>query len=88
MAEAALAGPLQVAIVGEGPVAGEMLATTRASTSPGLVIAHGAPDSPGQPLLEARPLLRGEPTAYVCRGFVCDAPVTGVVSLTEALERT
>lgn len=88
VAEAALAGPLQVAIVGEGPVAGEMLATTRASTSPGLVIAHGAPDSPGQPLLEARPLLRGEPTAYVCRGFVCDAPVTGVVSLTEALERT
>lgn len=87
VAEAALAGPLQVAIVGEGPVATGMLAIARASTSPGLVIAHGFPDSPGQPLLEARPLMGGEPAAYVCRGFVCDAPVSGVEALTEALAR-
>ena len=84
-AEAAVAGPLQVAIVGDGPTAEAMLAAARASTSPGLVIAHGEPDSPGQPLLEARPLVGGEPTAYVCRGFVCDAPVTGLEDLRRAL---
>jgi uncharacterized protein YyaL (SSP411 family) len=64
-----------------------MLATARAATSPGLVVAHGKPDSPGQPLLEARPLVGGEPTAYVCRGFVCDVPVTDVEALAAALAR-
>jgi uncharacterized protein YyaL (SSP411 family) len=87
VAEAAVAGPLQVAIVGDGPTAEAMLATARASTSPGLVIARGTPDSPGQPLLEARPLVGGEPAAYVCRGFVCDAPVRDVESLAKALAR-
>jgi len=87
VAEAALAGPLQVAVVGDGPVAAEMLALTRASTSPGLVLAHGSPDSPGQPLLEGRPTVGGEPTAYVCRGFVCDTPVSDVDALRAALLR-
>ncbi|EAP96976.1 hypothetical protein JNB_20238 [Janibacter sp. HTCC2649] len=88
VAEAAAAGPLQVAIVGHGSTAEALFATARASTSPGLVIARGAPDSPGQPLLEARPLVEGNPAAYVCRGFVCDAPVTDVEGLTETLART
>ena len=87
VAEAALAGPLQVALVGRGPSADEMLAEARWSTSPGLVLAHGDPDSPGHPLLEQRPLVGDEPTAYVCRGFVCDAPVTGVDALRQALAR-
>ncbi|CAN7487646.1 thioredoxin domain-containing protein [Knoellia sp. LjRoot47] len=87
VAEAALTGPLQVAVVGEGSVADEMLSVVRASTSPGLVLASGAPDSPGQPLLEGRPTVGGGPTAYVCRGFVCEAPVTDVESLRAALAR-
>lgn len=85
VAEAAAAGPLQVAVVGDGPTAEALLATTRISTSPGLVIARGTPDSPGQPLLEARPLVGGESAAYVCRGFVCDAPVTDPEDLRQAL---
>jgi len=40
------------------------------------VIVSGAPDRPGVPLLADRPLLDGSPTEYVCRGFVCDRPVT------------
>jgi hypothetical protein len=85
VAEASLTGPLQVAVVGEGLPAEALLAAVRGSTSPGLVLAHGAPDSPGQPLLASRPLVGGEPTAYVCRGFVCDAPVTDVDALERAL---
>ncbi|WP_341359593.1 thioredoxin domain-containing protein [Georgenia sp. M64] len=81
VAEAALAGPLQVAVVGDDDAAAEMVAAARASSSPGLVIAFGAPDLPGVPLLADRPLLRGAATAYVCRGFVCDLPVTDVPAL-------
>jgi hypothetical protein len=29
----------------------------------------------------------GGPTAYVCRGFVCDAPVTDVAALRAQLRR-
>lgn len=77
-AEAALAGPLQVAIVGP---AGDLLARARAVAPGGTVIVAGAPDAPGVPLLAARPLVDGVETAYVCRGFVCDRPVTSADSL-------
>ena len=85
VAEAAVAGPLQVAVVGEGDAAESLLDLARRSTSPGLVLAHGRPDAPGQPLLESRPLVGGVPAAYVCRGFVCDVPVTDVEALAHAL---
>jgi len=84
-AEAALAGPLQVAVVGSGAAAAELLAAARASSSPGLVIAAGDPDTAGVPLLADRPLLEGMPAAYVCRGFVCDRPVTTPEDLAAAL---
>jgi uncharacterized protein YyaL (SSP411 family) len=90
VAEAAAAGPLQVAVVTADPAddeGAELLAVARESSSPGLVIAHGAPDSPGVPLLAERPLVAGHAAAYVCRGFVCDAPVTGAEELRTALSR-
>ena len=40
------------------------------------MVVAGPPDAPGVPLLAARPLVDGAPAAYVCRGFVCDRPVT------------
>ena len=48
---------------------------------------HGArrPGHPGIPLLAQRPLVGGRAAAYVCRGFVCDAPVTDVAALSAAL---
>jgi uncharacterized protein YyaL (SSP411 family) len=76
VAEARMAGPLQVAVAGDGPQAGELLRAARRSTSPGLVTAHGCPDAPGIPLLANRPLVAGRAAAYLCRGFVCDRPVT------------
>jgi uncharacterized protein YyaL (SSP411 family) len=85
VAEAALAGPLQVAVVGEGPAAEELVRVARASTSPGAVVVHGSPDAPGTPLLADRPLVADAPAAYVCRGFVCDRPVTSPEDLARAL---
>ena len=87
VAEAITAGPLQVAIVGDGPQAQELVRIARGSTSPGLVIAHGLPDTPGVPLLANRPLIAGGAAAYVCHGFVCDRPVTTPEELASALER-
>ncbi|HTZ42236.1 MAG TPA: thioredoxin domain-containing protein [Jatrophihabitans sp.] len=84
-AEAALAGPLQVAVVGDGDAADRLAGIARDSLSPGLVVAAGAPDAPGRPLLAGRPLVAGEPAAYVCRGFVCDRPVTAPAELLAAL---
>ncbi|KRE61624.1 thioredoxin domain-containing protein [Nostocoides sp. Soil756] len=84
-AEALAAGPLQVAVVGDGAAAEELLAAVRGSGSPGLVHVAGAPDAPGIPLLASRPLVDGRPAAYVCRGFVCDRPVTDPAALRVAL---
>ena len=70
-----LAGPLQVAIVGEGED-GPLRRVAEGSSAPGLVIVAGDPDAPGEPLLADRPLVDGQPAASVCRGFVCDRPVT------------
>jgi uncharacterized protein len=87
VAEAMAAGPLQVAIVGDGPQARELVRVARDSASPGLVIVHGSPDTPGIPLLAGRPVVAGGAAAYVCRGFVCDRPVTTPADLRAALER-
>ncbi|UNX54766.1 thioredoxin domain-containing protein [Georgenia sp. TF02-10] len=76
VAEAAQAGPLQVAVVGDDDVAAGLLDVARAGTAPGLVLAAGMPDAPGVPLLADRPLVDGGAAAYVCRGFVCDLPTT------------
>ena len=49
------------------------------------MIVAGEPDAPGVPLLAARPLVDGAPAAYVCRGFVCDRPVTDPDDLAAAV---
>ena len=87
VAEAVAAGPVQVAVVGDGPGADDLLAAASRSTSPGAVVVAGAPDADGIPLLADRPLVRGGPAAYVCHGFVCDLPVTTVADLETALAR-
>jgi uncharacterized protein YyaL (SSP411 family) len=84
--EALLAGPLEVAVSGPaGPDRDALAAAARASTSPGAVVVVGESDAPGVPLLAARPVQGGRAAAYVCRGFVCSAPVTDVSALSAAL---
>jgi uncharacterized protein YyaL (SSP411 family) len=84
--EALLAGPLEVAVSGPvGPERDALAAAARAAVSPGAVVVVGEPDAPGVPLLANRPVHGGVPAAYVCRGFVCSAPVTDVSALSAAM---
>jgi len=82
VAAAALqAGPLEVAVVVDDSGAGrDLIDIAFASTSPGTVVAWGTSQADA-PLLRDRPLVDGRPSAYVCRGFVCDRPVTAPVEL-------
>jgi uncharacterized protein YyaL (SSP411 family) len=75
VAEAMLSGPYEIAIIEvDGPATLAQVAYRHAP--PGAVVVAGHPDQPGVPLLAGRPAVDGQPTAYVCRGFVCDRPVT------------
>jgi uncharacterized protein YyaL (SSP411 family) len=74
--EALLAGPYEIAVVTDEPAGGPLLATAYRHAPPGTVVVAGPTDRPGVPLLADRPMVGGVATAYVCRGFVCDRPVT------------
>jgi uncharacterized protein YyaL (SSP411 family) len=75
VAEAALTGPYEIAVATPDPADPLVEAALRYAPG-GSVIVVGVPDQPGVPLLAGRPLTGGAATAYVCRGFVCDRPVT------------
>jgi uncharacterized protein len=83
-AEAAVVGPLEVAVVGSDgdPARRELERVARSASSPGLVVVAGEPSQDTTvPLLAGRGLVDGLPAAYVCRGMVCDRPVTTVEDL-------
>jgi uncharacterized protein YyaL (SSP411 family) len=79
--EAQLSGPYEIAVAGSGG----LVEIAWRLAPPGAVIVSGQPDQVGVPLLADRPMLGGAPTAYVCRGFVCDRPVTDPADLTTLL---
>ena len=87
VAEALLDGPREVAVVGpaDHPATKNLHRAALLDTAPGAVVAVGTPGSDELPLLADRPLVEGEPAAYVCRDFTCDAPTTDVERLKEAL---
>ena len=82
VAEAAVRGPLQIAVATSGPDS-PLLAAARRMAPGGTVVVGGAMDS--MPLLAGRDRVRGADAAYICRGRVCDLPVTGATELAEAL---
>ncbi|MBO8194133.1 thioredoxin domain-containing protein [Streptomyces oryzae] len=83
--EALLDGPREVAVVGGAQETGALHRAALLSGAPGAVIAVGAPGTSEVPLLRDRGLVEGRPAAYVCRGFVCAAPVTDPEALEAAL---
>ncbi|WP_280294788.1 thioredoxin domain-containing protein [Nocardia abscessus] len=87
VAEAALRGPLQVAIATTESAAHptELLVTARLAAPGGSVVLAAAPNT--VPLLADRPLVRNAAAAYVCRGSVCDLPVSSPDQLRTALQR-
>jgi len=89
-AEAALTGPLEIAVVGEpgDPATADLLRVARRSPSPGAVVVAGPPSPEGgaaAALLEGRGLVGGRAAAYVCRGLVCERPVTTAEDLLASL---
>ncbi|MFJ6943980.1 thioredoxin domain-containing protein [Streptomyces wuyuanensis] len=82
-AEALLDGPREVAVVGVPGDEGmrNLHKAALLGTAPGAVVAAGEPGGDEFPLLADRPLVDGKPAAYVCRHFVCAAPVTEVEAL-------
>ncbi len=81
-AEGLVSGPVQVAVVGEDA---DLVRTAWRARPPGAVIVAGSPDADGVPLLAGRPLVAGGAAAYVCRGMVCNLPVTTVADLQREL---
>jgi uncharacterized protein YyaL (SSP411 family) len=84
VAEAHLAGPLEIAVAGpaDDPRTRELHRTALLSPVPA-VVAAGA----GVPLMEGRVPVDGRPAAYVCREFTCRMPVTEPGALRAELTR-
>ncbi|MFK0291588.1 thioredoxin domain-containing protein [Streptomyces sp. NPDC090442] len=90
VAEAALDGPREIAVVGpaDDPATRALHRAALLGTAPGAVVALGAPGADEDaevPLLMARPLVDGAPAAYVCRHFTCERPTTDPEELAERL---
>jgi uncharacterized protein YyaL (SSP411 family) len=92
VAEALLSGPAEIAIVGPGgdPRTADLQRAALHAAPPGAVMATGPGAAVGEadvavPLLIGRGLVKGGPTAYVCRQFTCLAPVTTPAELRETL---
>jgi uncharacterized protein len=87
VAEAALSGPVEVAIVGPPSAERDALhVAAMTAAPPGAVIALGdGADGAGIPLLAGRDPVAGAAAAYVCRDFTCRAPVTDPDQLAAAL---
>ena len=86
-ADMELFGAIEVALVGDrGADAFKALERVVAGQYvPSLVVA-GGDEAKTVKLLADRLLIDGLPTAYVCRGYACDKPVTDPRALSEQLE--
>jgi uncharacterized protein len=82
ISQTARQGPVQVAVVGADDAArAELVRIAHRIAPAGSVVVAGTSDQPGLALLADRPTINDRPTAYVCRHFVCELPVTSVDDL-------
>jgi len=82
-------GAVELAIVGD-PAAADFRALERVAAEryvPSLVLAGGLPERGAEvALLADRPAREGRATAYVCREYACEAPVTDAMALGAQLD--
>ena len=81
------AGPVEVVIVGEPGIARDRLERAALDAHhPSAIVVVAAPDhGDAVPLLAHRTAVGGLPAAYVCRGMVCEQPVTDRDEVTRLL---
>lgn len=82
VAEAAVRGPLQIAVACD-PALSSLLADARRLAPGGAIVVGGEKDSSA--LLAGRDRVAGADAAYVCRGRTCDLPVTAATELAAAV---
>ncbi|BBY24917.1 thioredoxin domain-containing protein [Mycobacterium stomatepiae] len=82
VAEAAIRGPLQIAVACHS-LCSPLLTDARRFAPGGAIVMGGKMDSSA--LLVGRDRVRGDDAAYVCRGRLCDLPVTRSADLAAAL---
>jgi uncharacterized protein YyaL (SSP411 family) len=89
VADLLVRGAIELAIVGD-PASDDFRALSRVVAEryvPALIVAGGPARSPtAVALLADRPTERGRATAYVCRNYTCDTPVTDAAALGAQLD--
>ena len=85
-----VSGITEIAIIGDSAdeATGNLLSVIREAPPRHRVIALATEAEAANSeiaLLRGRPMLNGRPTAFVCRNFVCDTPVTSAEALREQL---
>jgi uncharacterized protein len=87
VADMAIHGAIEVAIAGERTSPDFVLLEHEVAAHyvPSLVLAGGNSDNTTIALMKNRPTRHGKPTAYVCRSYACDEPVTDTIALGKQL---
>lgn len=85
-----LGRPAELAVIGDlgDPATVRLLDVARMRYLPNrLLAASASADGATIPLLAGRRLVNGRPTAYLCEGFVCQAPTNDPAELSAQLDR-
>ena len=85
-----LGHPVELAVIGppRDTATEQLLAQVRSRYLPNRLLAlTPAPNGKEIPLLSGRKLVDGRPTAYLCEGYVCQAPTTDARELAQQLDR-
>jgi hypothetical protein len=84
-----LSEPREIALIGSEAQLKPLLEVLREEYRPFQVVAAAtSTEEAALPLLQDRPQVDDKGTAYVCRQFVCQAPVTDARALAAQLQRT
>jgi uncharacterized protein YyaL (SSP411 family) len=88
--EHSVTDPMEIVIAGDSadPQTHNLAAITRRAYLPTAALAHAQPNDPqneASPLLQGKSPINGQPAAYACQNYACQAPITDPQVLREAL---